>query len=142
MFYFTMIWLTVVVWLGVQDSVPAPADSTTHTPTGPTSWIGFAIGYVISNIMPLLTAWITKKYLNLRDTWYTGLSDLMKRLVYIAGTSVLMVIVQALGLIWEPGMDVLTAENIISKIVLAAVSTVLVAVGIKTEQERSGGPHA
>lgn len=115
------------------------ADTAAQTPTGEaTSWVGFALAYVITNVVPLVSAWVTKKYLNLRDTWYTRLSDLMKRVVYVAGTTAAMFIVQTIGLIWEPGMDVLTMENFISKLVLAAASTGLVALGIKTEQVRRG----
>ena len=103
-------------------------------PSPSPGWKAYLIGYVASNLMPLVTSWITQKYINVRDTWYAEQSDLVKRLVYVGATALAMLAVQLLGVGWDDTVD---GPTVISKIALATMSTLLVKIGVQTEQARS-----
>lgn len=130
-----MLWSTLLfplfllyVWLTQDTSVVQPE------PAPVVGWQGYLIGYILSNILPLGTAWLTQKFLNIRDNWYAQQSDVVKRLVYVAVTTLLMLAVQVLGVGWDATAD---APTIISKLAMALASTFLVHIGIKTEMARS-----
>jgi hypothetical protein len=108
------------------------ADSGVVNPPPGTSPVAWFIGYVFTDLIPLLTAWFVKKY-NVGLTWYSTLDNAVKRVVYIGGTMVLMYIVQFASLGLPKGTDIThLAPDFIGKLVYALVVTLAVKAGIDT----------
>lgn len=126
-----MLCLTLLIVMLAQDTT-----AVVHDQPGV---LGFITGYVLSTLVPLLTSWLTKNYLNLRDTWYSRIqSSLVKGLIYVVGTAAISVALSYLGLGVPDNLDATNLSgDIISRIINALVVTIAVHFGIKTERTRA-----
>jgi hypothetical protein len=114
------------------------ADTTVVTPAS-VGIIGFVVGYILKNLVPLVTSWIFKHYNTQRDSWYARQSDIVKMAVYTGATVAAMFLFSVVGLGWDDTFDpeTLTPE-FFQNLIVALISTFLVKVGIKTEKQRLG----
>jgi hypothetical protein len=111
--------------------LPFVQDSTaTQIPSDPKH---FVIFYFLANIVPLITAWITKKY-NAGTGWFAMQSNGVKMAVYVLGTVVAMYAWQAVGLVFDPNaLDITNlGADVVDKFVKAGVGTLLVKTGIQS----------
>jgi len=100
--------------------------------------VGFLTGYVFSSLVPLATAWITKNYFNLRDTWYARQSNLVKGLIYVVATAGIMVLLSYVGLGAPDNLDATNLSgDFIERVINALVVTLAVKLGINTQRERA-----
>jgi hypothetical protein len=98
---------------------------------------GFFIGYLLSEVVPLVTAWITKVYNTKFGSWYANLSNVAKMAVYVIATMLLMYLFSILGLGWDRATDAThLGPDLLRRFVEAVIATLLVKTGIKTEQTR------
>ena len=110
-------------------------DSTNAGPVGP---VGFLVGYVLSNVVPLITAWIFKKY-NEGVNWLSRQNNAVKMAIYVAGTVLIMYAVQWIGVGLTDDFDIRNlGTDTVAKIVQALVATILVKLGISTAREKAG----
>lgn len=123
--------LLAVIWLLLQDTTAAVPASVGIG--------GFVVGYILKNIVPLVSSVAFKWWNTKAGSWYAGLSNPVKMTVYVAVTVVLMFLVSVAGLGWDRTTDpaALTPE-FFQSLVMALISTFLVKIGINTEQIRSG----
>jgi hypothetical protein len=139
MFVITLLYALVGFLLAplhvIQDTV-AHADTTVVQHTG-IGIGGVLVGYVFQYLIPLLTAWLVKIYNTKALSWYAQLSDFAKRAVYVAVTVLAMYAVQIIGIGWDKTWDVSNLPvDFFSKVIVALVSTLQVALGIKTAREK------
>jgi hypothetical protein len=109
---------------------------------GEVGTVGFILGYVVKNVVPLLTSWGFKKWNLIRDSWYNRQSDIVKMAVYVVATVLLMFLFSIAGLGWDATTD---ANNLtpafFENLIVALISTFLVKVGIRQEQAKRGVTH-
>lgn len=108
--------------IAADTAVVAPA-------VAPGAWV---IGYLFANVVPLLTAWVARKY-NLGQGWYASLNNGVKMAVYVGGTVLVMYLCQFIALGLPDNLDVTNlGADFLGKLVYASVSTLLVKLGIST----------
>lgn len=100
---------------------------------------GFVIGYILKNIVPLVSSFAFKWWNTKAGSWYALQSNAIKMAVYVVATVVFMFLFSIAGLGWDATTDPsnLTPE-FFQNLVMAFISTFLVKVGIRQEQAKQG----
>lgn len=100
---------------------------------------GFVVGYILKNVVPLVSSFAFKWWNTKAGSWYARQSNAVKMAVYVVATVILMFLFSLAGLGWDATTDPSNLKpEFFQNLVMALISTFLVKVGIKTEQARLG----